>query len=307
MKKILLSGASGLVGSQLRDVFRHLDWQIVALTRKETGNDFVKWDPIGGNIDIDAIEGCDCVINLAGENIASGRWTKERKRMILESRVKSTKLLAETIARLKNPPRVMISASGSNYYADNEGGSPWDETGPQGKSFIADVCAKWEEATQPAARAGIRVVNARLGVVLSTKGGMLTKILPAICSGLGGTAGDGTQRISWIHVEDLARAFVLIMQREKLFGPVNVVAPHPVTNGDFMREAARLLKRPCFIKMPMSAITWFFGDMGTQLLLSDNAVIPGKLMEFGMKWKFENHCEALEDLLNKHACRGMLW
>jgi len=307
MKKVLVSGGSGLVGTRLRDVFQHLGWNTVSLTRKEAGEGFVRWDPKGGKLDTNAIEGCDYAINLAGESIASCRWTKERKRLILESRVQSTKFLAETISRLTNPPKVLISASGTHYYADNEGGSPWDESGPRGKNFMADVCAKWEEATEPAARAGIRVVNARLGTVFSIDGGMLPKILPAICSGLAGVIGDGSQRMSWIHIEDLARAFVLILQRDGLYGPVNVVAPHPVTNGDFTREAARLLKRPCFVKMPKSAITWLFGDMGTQLLLADNAVIPGKLMEFGMQWEYDNYCGALADLLENHACRGMVW
>jgi uncharacterized protein len=307
MKKVIVSGASGLVGTQLRDVFNNLGWKVVSLSRRETGEGFVKWNPLEGMIDRDAIEGCDCVINLAGESLAAGRWTKERRRLILESRVKSTHLLVETLAKLKKPPKVMISASGSHYYADNEGGSPWDESGSRGRNFVAELCARWEEATEPAAKIGVRVVNARLGVVLSANGGLLTRLLPAVCSGLGGIVGDGNQRISWIHIDDLARAFVLIMQREELFGPVNIVAPHPVTNGDFTREAARLLKRPCFVKMPKSAITWLFGDMGTQLLLADNAVIPGKLMEFGMQWEFENHCEALSDIIENRNCHGMVW
>jgi uncharacterized protein len=302
MKKVLLGGAGGLIGTHLREVFGHLGWEAVSLTRGPGGPGLVRWDPMSGLIDPEGIDGCDCVINLAGENIATGRWTKERKRLILESREEGTRLLAQALAHLAKPPSVMICASGSGYYRDNEGGPPWDESGPAGSSFISEVCVKWEAAADPAREAGIRVIHARMGPVLSAQGGLLTRMLPAICSGLGGYIGSGTQRISWIHIDDLVRAYVLMVQRTDLSGPVNVASPNPVSNRDFINAVARAIHRPCFMKMPRTAVLWLYGEMGADMLLADNAVAPGKLMHGAMQWEFPKIDEALADLLENIDC-----
>jgi len=255
-----------------------------------------------GLIDPAGLEGCDYVVNLAGESIATGRWTRARKRLIMDSREKGTRLLAEELVKRGKPPKVFLSASGSNYYKDNEGGGQWDESGPSGIGFISEVCRRWEAAAAPALDAGIRVVHARMGVVLTTKGGILTRMLPAICSGMGGVIGSGRQRISWIHADDLVRALIFILQKDSMSGPVNVASPMPVSNRDFTRAIAKRLHRQTFLPMPKMAIWWLFGEMGEELLLADNAISPLKLLENGMQWEFPDIDDALGDLLETHKC-----
>ena len=298
--KVLMSGARGLVGTHMREVFFHMGWDVVSLTRDVSAKGFVHWDPTSKTTDTDALEGCDYVIHLAGESVASGRWNEERKRLILESRETVTRLLSETLAGLKTPPRVMICASGSHIYKDNAGGPPWDESGLIGDGFLPEVCVRWEAASAPARNAGIRVVHARMGSVMSIKGGLLTRLLPAISSGLGGAIGEGNQRLSWIHVEDLGRAFLLLLQNPSLEGAVNVVSPKTVTNAELTDAIAKVIHRPTFVGMPRSAIMWLYGEMGAELMLSDNAVFPAKLVKAGMEWKFANIENALTDLLAEH-------
>lgn len=302
MKKILITGATGLVGSLLMDALQGEGCEFVALTRARSAPGFVHWDPQAGVIDTKGFEGCEVAIHLAGENIASGRWTDERRRLILESREKGTRLLCHALAMMRHPPEVLICASGANYYGDNKGGPLWEESDGQGEGFLPTVCEKWEAAAAPAREAGIRVVHARMGSVLSTKGGMLTRILPVVCSGLGGVVGDGSQRISWIHACDLVRAYRMMMEQVEFSGPVNVVSPNPATNHDFMRQVARVINRPCFVNVPGRAMKWLYGEMASELLLADNAVKPAKLMENGMEWQFPKLEEALEDLLAPQKC-----
>lgn len=302
MQKVLITGATGLIGTHLMEALSENGWQFIALTRGKSSPGFVHWDPMAGIIDHTGFEGCDYVVHLAGENVASGRWTQERRRLILESREKGTRLLCHALSLMQSPPKVLISASGSNYYRDNMGGAAWDESGPCGQGFLSEVCMKWEEATAAARDSGIRVVHARMGTVLSTKGGMLTRILPVVCSGLGGVVGEGSQRISWIHASDLARAFGLILEDDSLSGPVNVASPNPVTNRFFMQAVARVINRPCFVNMPGRAMKWLYGEMASELLLADNAVAPAKLTEHGMEWEFPKLNEALDDLLVAQKC-----
>lgn len=303
-KKILLSGGRGLVGQMLGDAMKASGWELRILTRARSGHDCVHWDPMNGAIDLDALDDCHYVVHLAGENIAAGRWTRERKRLIMESRVNGTRLLAKALAKAKNPPRALLCASGSNYYADNHGGSPWDENGPAGDSFLSKVCQNWEAAAEPAREAGIRVIHARMGAVLTTKGGLLTRMLPAICSGLGGIIGDGTQRISWIHADDLVRALLFILEHEELSGPVNVASPICASNRELTKAIATKLHRKVFLPMPGTLIRWLFGEMGEELLLADNAVTPLKLLEAGMQWEFTEIDDAIADLLDEHRCWG---
>jgi uncharacterized protein (TIGR01777 family) len=302
MKKVLITGATGLVGSHLMETLGELGWHFIALTRDKSIPGFVHWDPSAGIIDNRGFEGCDCVAHLAGENIASGRWTEERRRLIIESREKGTRLLCHALAMMRTPPKVLICASGSNYYQDNMGGVLWDESGPMGQGFLSTVCERWEAATAPASDAGIRVVHARLGTVLSTRGGMLTRILPVICSGLGGVVGEGSQRISWIHALDLVKAFRLMMENESFSGPVNVVSPNPVSNRCFMQTVAKTINRPCFVNVPGRAMKWLYGEMASELLLADNAVFPARLTQGGMVWDFPTLEAALEDLLAAQKC-----
>jgi uncharacterized protein (TIGR01777 family) len=302
MKKILMTGATGLVGGHLLETLGETGWQFTALTREKSSPGFAHWDPMSGVIDTRAFEGCEYVVHLAGENVASGRWTEERRRLILESREKGTHLLCNALAGLKHPPRVIICASGANYYRDNAGGPPWNESGPMGDGFLSVVCKRWEAAAQPARDAGIRVVHARMGTLLSTSGGMLTRILPVVCSGLGGVVGEGTQRISWIHSTDLVRAYELMLEDDSFSGPVNVASPYPAANREFMHTVAKAINRPCFIDMPGRAMRWLYGEMASELLLADNAIFPAKLMEGGMHWDYPKLEEALFDLLARQKC-----
>jgi len=295
--RILVSGAGGLVGKRFTQEALARGHEVVALTRGASGEGRIHWDPMEEAVDAAALEGFDAVLHLAGENIASGRWTAQRKKLIVESRVKGTGLLTRALVSLKKPPKVFVAASGSNYYADNRGGEPWDESGPAGTSFLAEVCFRWEAAASPAREAGIRVVHARMGAVLSTGGGLLTRMLPAVCSGLGGTIGSGRQRLSWIHEADLAAAFLLVMECPEISGPVNFCAPESVSNRLLTKAVAAALHRPSLLVMPSSAVRWIYGEMGESLLLADNAILPRKLTEAGMKWKFPDLASALDDLL----------
>jgi len=301
---VLLSGGKGLVGTMLSEALGHLGWEVVVLTRDDSSPGYVHWDPMDGFIDPVGLEGCEYVVHLAGESIATGRWTRERKRLILESREKGTQLLAGALARANHKPKVFLCASGSNFYMDNAGGSPWDESGPSGGGFLSEVCRRWELAADPAREAGIRVVHARMGAVFTTRGGILTRMLPAICSGFGGVIGNGRQRMSWIHADDLVRALIFILTKESLSGPVNVASPIPVSNRDLTLTIARILHRPTFLPMPKTAIWWLFGEMGEEILLADNAISPLKLLESGMQWEFAELDDALNDLLENHKCWG---
>jgi hypothetical protein len=303
MPKVIMSGAGGLVGGILAERFKELGWEMLTLTRGDSSEGRVHWNPLSGELDAAGLEGCHYVVHLAGESISTGRWTQERKRMIMDSREKSTRLLAETLARQSVRPLALLCASGSNYYRDCGGGPPWDESGPAGNTFLAQVCRRWEAAADPAREAGIRVIHARMGAVLSIKGGLLPRILPGLCAGLFGVANGGSQRMSWIHHADLGRAIAMCLAEESISGPVNVTSPIPVTNKEFIHTAAGILRRPCFLPMPATAIRWFFGEMGEELMLADNATVPARLILNGMQWDFADIHDALTDIIGPSGCR----
>ena len=277
---VAVSGSTGLVGSSFADFMTSGGHRLSRLVRREPrpGRDEIFWDPSTGTMDRAGLEGLDAVVHLAGENIASSRWTDSKQSRIRESRVAGTRLLCETLAALRSPPRVLVSASAIGYYGDR-GSEILDETSPPGKGFLAEVGKAWEEATTPARRAGIRVVNLRIGVVLGARGGALKRMLFPFRLGLGGRLGNGRQRMSWIALDDLLGVIHFALVTATLTGPVNAVTPSSVTNGEFTRVLGRILGRPTPFPVPAPVLRMLLGEMAEELLLSSARVRPLRLEE----------------------------
>ena len=258
----------------------------------------VPWDPAAGQIDAAALEGVDAAVHLAGENIASGRWTSSKKRRILESRVQGTRTLCDGLARLTCPPKALICASAIGYYGSRGDEVLTEESGP-GTGFLADVCRAWEAAAEPAEKRGIRVVRLRIGVILSPAGGALAKMLLPFKLGAGGKIGDGKQYMSWIALDDLVVAIHHALVTESLSGPVNGVSPYPVANADFTRTLGRVLARPTLFPMPAFAARLAFGEMAKETLLASTRVDPARLRASGYKFRHPELEGALRHLLGK--------
>jgi hypothetical protein len=297
--KILISGASGLVGAKLVPALASQGHQVVRLVRDKAkaSVDAAFWDPKGGFIDQAALAGCDAVVNLAGESIASGRWNASRKRAIRESRVDATTTIAKAFAALEPKPRVLINASAVGYYGSR--GDEWlDESSSSGSGdFLSGVCRDWEAATEPARRAGVRVVMTRFGVILSKQGGALATMLTPFKLGLGGRIGDGQQYMSWIAIDDVIGTILHSLGTETLAGPVNTVAPNPATNVAFTKTLGKVLARPTLFPMPAFAAKLVFGEMGEELLLGSQRVRPARLLESGYVFKYPELETALRHLL----------
>ncbi|MEM7137750.1 MAG: TIGR01777 family oxidoreductase [Myxococcota bacterium] len=289
-----MSGASGLVGKALVASLAAQGFEVLRLVRREPqGADEVRWDVPGGEIDDSKLAGLAGAVHLAGENIASGRWDEARKRRVRESRVQGTELIAQTLSRLDPLPRFLISASAIGYYG-NRGEEVVDEHASLGEGFLAEVCRDWESATAPAQAAGIRVVHARIGIVLAKDGGALAKMKTPFLFGVGGRLGDGQQYMSWISLDDLVSALVFAVQRSSLRGPVNMVSPEPVTNSEFTVELGRALKRPAVFPVPKFALRMALGsEMANEMLLGGARVIPSSLHEAGFVWQHETLDKAL--------------
>lgn len=297
--KILISGSTGLVGSHLKRALKSLGHHVHSLVRdkiKEEESD-VFWDPLHAVIDKQALEGFDAVVHLAGENIASGRWNAAKKKKIRDSRVQGTKLLAEALASLKTPPKVFISGSAVGYYGNREDETCLELT-PSGEGFLADVCRQWEEAASPASDAGIRTVLLRTGVVLAPDGGALSKMLTPFKLGLGGVLGSGDQYISWIAVDDLTAVISFIISDRFMSGPVNAVAPFPVTNRVFTKALGAALHRPTVFPIPAAVLKLILGkEMAEEFLLGSTRVLPDVLLGEGYRFAYPNIEGALQHLL----------
>jgi hypothetical protein len=296
--KIAVTGASGLVGGALVQLLHKRGFQPVRMVRRDpSGIDEVRWDPAGGSIDLEGLAGIVGAVHLAGDNVASGRWTEAKKASIRQSRVKGTELLAGALTQLSPTPKVLVSASAVGYYGSH-GAEPVDETGSLGDGFLASVCAEWEVATRAASSAGIRVVNARIGVVLGAEGGALAKMKMPFLLGLGGRIGDGSQYMSWITLADVVSALTFALERADLEGPVNLVAPTPVTNAEFTSTLGRVLKRPTLIPVPKFALRLGVGaEMANEMLLGGARVIPAVLREHGFEWEHPTLEPALRSIL----------
>jgi uncharacterized protein (TIGR01777 family) len=298
--KVLISGSHGLVGSALIRSLVENGHEVVRLVRREAavGAFEIEWHPNQGRIDPQRLEGFDAVFHLAGESIASGRWNEQKKRAIRDSRVKGTLLLSETLARLSQPPSVFICASAIGYYG-NRGDEVLTETSTPGNDFLASVCVEWEQATLPATEKGIRTVNARFGIILDRDGGALAKMLPPFRMGIGGRVGDGRQWMSWITLDDVVGALKFLSLDGAVNGPVNYVAPRPVTNAEFTRTLGRVLSRPTFFPIPAFGARLAFGEMADALLLSSQRVEPTVLENRGFAFYWPRLEPALEHLLKR--------
>ena len=298
--KVLISGSHGLVGGALVKSLTTNGHECIRLVRhgRTVGAPEVEWHPEKGLIDKEQLEGIEAVVHLAGENIAEGRWTSEKKRAILESRVNGTVLLSETLATLKRPPAVFLSASAIGYYG-NRGDELLTETSAPGSDFLAHVCQEWEKATTPAAEQGIRTVLARFGIILAEKGGALAKMLTPFQMGIGGRIGDGKQWMSWIALDDVVSAIQFMLHDRFVNGPVNFVAPNPVRNADFTKALGSVLARPTFLPVPAFGVRLAFGEMADALLLASQKVEPAVLKARGFAFSWPRLELTLKHLLHR--------
>ena len=293
---ILVSGSTGLVGRQLVQRLEKDGHRITPLVRHRKAEG-VLWDPNTGEVDTQGMEGCDAVFHLAGENIAEGRWSRAKKERIRHSRVEGTRLLSRAIASLQKPPHTFVSASAVGFYGDR-GEEKCDESSDPGTGFLAETCIAWEQSTQVATEAGVRVVLPRLGIVLSKEGGALAKMLLPFKLGLGARLGTGQQSMSWISERDLIELFIFCLNHESLCGPVNAVAPLAVTNREFTRTLAQVVKRPACFAAPAWVLKTVLGEMAREMLLAGAHVVPSKLADSGFEFQDPDLTSALQFLLN---------
>ena len=298
--RILVTGSSGLVGTALLSHLHAEGHDVLRLVRGDSpvAPTEIRWDPARAAIDEEGLEGLDEVVHLAGEGLAEGRWTRARKDRIWRSRVEGTRLLAEALARRRAKPRALVSASATGYYG-NRGDQPLDESCGPGSGFLARLCEAWEGATEPAARAGIRVVRLRTGVVLSSAGGALPKMLPAFQLGLGGPLGTGSQYLPWIALDDLLRVIEVAIADEALRGPVNAVAPCPATSREFALALGRALHRPAAVPVPAFLLRIAVGELADEGLLASQRVMPARLLATGFSFRHPELAEALRHALGR--------
>jgi len=296
--KILVSGSHGLVGRALIKSLARDSHEVIRLVRERRapGSTDIQWHPNHGTIDAQQLEGFDAVVHLAGESIASGRWSEDKKRRIRESRIKGTQLLSQTLAQLTKPPRVFISASAIGFYGDRGEELLTEESKP-GDGFLADVCVEWENATKPAKEKGIRTVHARFGIILDPEGGALAMMLTPFRMGVGGKVGDGKQWMSWIALDDVVVGLRYLLDHETISGPVNFVAPNPVRNAEFTKALGHALARPTFFRVPTFIARTAFGEMADALLLSSQHVEPKMLKSAGYQFRYPTIDETLSQIL----------
>jgi hypothetical protein len=294
--KIVVSGASGLVGSALVPALEQAGHEVLRLTRRATHPNDLAWNPAAGELNAARLAGAAAAIHLAGESIAAGRWNDARKNRLRDSRVQGTQLLSRTLATLDPRPGVLISASAIGYYGDR-GDDQLDEQSGPGELFLSGLCRDWEAAAQPARDAGIRVVHPRIGVVLCKQGGALAKMLTPFRLCAGGRIGSGRQWWSWISLDDLVGVMQHALATESLSGAVNAVSPQPATNLEFTKALGRALGRPTVFPMPAFAARLALGEMADELLLSSARVLPRKLVETGYQFRHTDLEAALRELL----------
>jgi len=294
---ILITGSSGLIGSSLVRSLKISGNTVLSLSRKP-GRDGFKWDPARGEIDLPYNVNIDAVVHLAGENIARARWSKRQKVSILDSRVKGTQLLVDTIIRLQPLPKTLLSASGIGIYGDRHDVLLNEDDQP-GEGFLVDVAREWEAVTRVAVESGMRVANLRMGVVMSKEGGVLKRLLPLFKCGLGAILGLGNQYMSWITIDDVVRAIEYILVHEDIEGPVNMVAPNPVTNREFTKILGIVLHRPAILRIPSWAIQAVYGEMGKELLFASTRALPHRLISSGFDFLFPHLEDGLRHVLKK--------
>jgi uncharacterized protein (TIGR01777 family) len=296
--RILVSGSSGLVGTALRESLAAAGHTVERLRRGvgPSRPGWVTWDATVNMFDPVAAEGADAVVHLAGASIAEGRWNKERKRVLRSSRVEATRHLVGEFSKLKSPPRIFVAASAIGYYG-NRGDELLTETSEPGEDFLGRLCQEWEAESRGAAKFGARVVLLRFGVILAAKGGALAKMLPPFKLGAGGPIGSGRQWMSWIALPDVVALIEHALASSTLEGPVNAVAPNPVTNRDFARALGHVLHRPAIAPLPGFVARLAFGEMAKALLLSSQRVVPARLQSAGYAFRHPDLEPALRTVL----------
>lgn len=292
--KVLITGASGLIGTALQRSFSEKGYEMLLAGRgKPEKASEIQWDVETGFAEPQRLEGLDAVIHLAGESVSGLRWTEEKKKAIRDSRVNGTHTIVETLANLTKKPKVFISGSAIGFYG-NGGDDVMVETSKAGDTFLSVVCREWEAESRRAEDSGIRTVLLRTGIVLSKDGGALATMLTPFKFGLGGVVGSGKQWMSWVSLDDLIGVINFALENESLRGAVNAVAPNPVTNEEFTKTLGEVLYRPTILPLPEFAVNLVFGEMGDALLLDSTRVEPKRLMEAGFEFKFAELKPALE-------------
>ena len=294
--RILITGASGLIGTALQESFEEKGYEMLLASRKEPKDENdIQWNPDTGFADEDLhrLEGFDSVVHLAGESIAGLRWTDEKKKAIRDSRVHGTRTMIEAFARLENKPEVFISASAIGFYGDR-GDDEMTETSTAGDTFLSEVAKEWESEARRAEDMGIRTVLLRNGIVLSKDGGALGTMMTPFKLGVGGVIGSGKQWMSWISMDDLVGIVIFAIENGKVRGAINVTSPNPVTNEEFTKTLGEVLYRPTFLPLPEFAVNLVFGEMGDALLIDSTKVIPKRLLDAGYKFEYPDLKTALE-------------
>ena len=294
--KILITGASGLIGKALQSSFKEKGYEMLLGSRSEPKDErHIKWDPDTGFSaeDLPRLEGLDAVIHLAGENISGLRWTEEKKKAIRDSRVFGTRSMVETFDKLKQKPKVFISGSAIGFYGDR-GSDEMTESSSAGKTFLSEISKEWEAESRRAEDMGIRTVLLRTGIVLSKDGGALATMMTPFKLGVGGVIGRGEQWMSWVSLDDVVRIINFVLENEDFRGAINVTAPNPVTNEEFTKTLGSVLYRPTFLPLPEFAVHMVFGEMGDALLLDSTRVVPKRLLDAGFEFKYPKLKDALE-------------
>ncbi|CAM4253332.1 TIGR01777 family oxidoreductase [Nocardiopsis rhodophaea] len=298
--RIAITGASGLVGTALRRSLAVDGHTVVRLVRHTStsppGHEEAYWDPVRGEVETDALRAVDAVVHLAGAPLGPARWTPEYKQQIYDSRVNGTRALCRALADMDKPPPRLLSASAIGYYGET-GSTVADEDSPHGDGFLAEVASAWEAAATAAEEAGISVAYLRSGVVLSSEGGLLGKVLPLFRMGLGGRLGDGRQHMSWISVADEVGAIRFLLEHPELTGPVNLCAPEPVSNAEYTAALGRALRRPTFLTVPAFAMRSALGEFADEAALVDQRVRPRRLLEADYAFRHPELDQALADIL----------
>ena len=296
--RVAITGSSGLIGSALKAELTARGHDPIAIVRGDPAPGEIPWDPATGTLESGRLVGVDAVVNLAGPSIADHRWTSSYKRELRDARIAATRLVAETIARTTGGPRVLVSASGVNYYGESDTAT-FDETSPAGDGFLAQLCVDWEASTAAASDAGVRVATIRTGLVLSADGGALAKMRPLFRLGLGGRFGSGRQWQSWIAIDDHVAAMIHLLEGAAS-GPVNLVAPIPVTNREFTATLGRVLGRPAVIPIPKFGPALVFGrELVDTLLFRGQRVLPAALVADGFEFRFRTLEPALRAILGR--------
>ncbi len=291
-RRIAVTGATGLIGRALTAFLQGAGHQVRRVTRRPVRPDDIGWDPMSGRLAEGALDGLDAVIHLAGENLLGPGWSEAKKRAIHESRVRSTRLLAERLKGRPGEPRALLMASAAGFYGDR-GAERLDESAQSGRGFLAEVCRDWERAAEPAREAGVRVAVVRSGVVLSSRGGTLGLLRAPFEAGAGGRLGEGEQFMSWIALDDLIAIYELLLMREELSGVFNACAPEELTNLAFTSALARVLRRPALLPVPRAALRLALGELADEALLASQRMVPARLEQAGFRFLFPQVEDAL--------------